>query len=341
MTTPPPIEPLEAMPLPDGAVLLSESAGATASGDWRRNLRQLALAAMGQAMAERQLKLPLGPESEADDPERLLALNRFALQLAITGISSDQVEVDTGFWQLAATAPQLLLAACVDEDNNVVHFPGVLTGEEFIAAARSAPELDGTISLDLDRFHGGIDRLFSLVQLLDPAALPRLALVPPATLVQPVVAVIDWLSGQLADLLSGLGGTLQPSLGLAFRSGVTPAEGALTVLSIPLGLDAGGALVYGEAAAGCIERFQLQLIPSGVTTPERLRLRLIGALAGDLLPDGLTLTAVQGSHRQTITSQLSTSLELELQGAQDLIEVSLTAPGGEPLQLPPLRLPSQ
>jgi hypothetical protein len=155
-----------------------------------------------------------------------------------------------------------------------------------------------------------------------------------------VVAVIDWLSGQLADSLSGLGGSLQPATAFAFRSGVTAAEGALTVLSIPLGLGAGGALVYGEAAAGCIERFQLQLIPSGATTVERLRLRLIGAMAGDLLPAGLTLTAVQGSHRQTITSQLSTSLELELQGAQDLIEVSLTAPGGEPLQLPPLQLPA-
>jgi len=277
---------------------------------------------------------------EADDPERLLVLNRFALQLAITGISSDEVEVDAGCWHLAATAPQLLIAACVDGDNSVVHFPGVLTGEEFVAAARSAPGLDGTIPLDLDRFRGGIDRLFSLVQLLDPAALPRLALAPPTTLLQPVVAVIDWLSGQLADSLSGLGGSLQPATALAFRSGVTAAEGALTLLSIPLGLGAGGALVYGEAAAGCIERFQLQLIPSGATTVERLRLRLIGAMAGDLLPAGLTLTAVQGSHRQTITSQLSTSLELELQGAQDLIEVSLTAPGGEPLQLPPLRLPA-
>jgi len=340
MTMPPPIEPLEAMPLPDGAVLLSESAGVTTTGDWRRHWRRLALAAMGQAMAERQLQLPLGPDLEADDPKRLLALNRFALQLAITGISSDQVEVDAGCWQSAATAPQLLIAACVDGDNSVVHFPGVLTGEEFIAAARSAPQLDGTIPLDLDRFRGGIDRLFSLVQLLDPAALPRLALAPPTTLLQPAVAVIDWLSGQLAASLSGLGGSLQPATALAFRSGVTAAEGALTVLSIPLGLGAGGALVYGEAAAGCIERFQLQIIPSGATTPERLRLRLIGAMAGDLLPAGLTLTAVQGSHRQTITSQLSTSLELELQGAQDLIEVSLTAPGGEPLQLPPLRLPA-
>ncbi len=340
MTTPPPIEPLEAMPLPDGAVLLSESATATASGDWRRHVRQLALATLRQAMAERQLKLPLGPELEADDPERLLALNRFALQLAITGLSSDQVEVGTGFWRLASKAPQLLLTACVDEDNNIVHFPGVLTGEEFIAMASSTPEFDGTIPLDLDCFRGGIDRLFSLVQLLEPAALPRLALTSTAAALKPVVAVIDWLSGQLADSLSGLGGTLQPATAFAFRSGVTAAEGALTVLSIPLGLAGVGVLVYGEAVAGCIERFQLQLIPSGSTTPERLRLRLIGALAGDLLPDGLTLTAVQGGHQQTITSQLSTILELELQGAQDLIEVSLNAPSGEPLQLPPLRLPA-
>ncbi len=341
MTAPPSFEPLEAMPLPDGAVLLSESAGAAASGDWRRQWRCLALAALRQAMAERQITLPLGPKLDADDPARLLVLNRFSVQLQVTGLSSDQVAIDASLWRLASTAPQLLLAACVDEENGVVHFPGVLTAEEFIATARSSAETNGTIPLDLDRFRGGIDRLFTLVQLLEPEALPRLALVSPAAVLEPVVAVIDWLSGQLAESLARLGGDLQPVTAGAFRSGGTAAEGALAMLSIPLGLGAGGALICGAAAAGCIERFQLQLIPCGGATPERLRLRLTGALAGDLLPDGLILTARQGSHQQTITSQLSTTLELEMQEAEVLIEVSLTPPGGEPLLLPPLRLPAR
>jgi hypothetical protein len=75
-------------------------------------------------------------------------------------------------------------------------------------------------------------------------------------------------------------------------------------------------------------------------TAERLTLQLLGDLPGDLLPDGLLLTAVQGSRRLSVSSDASTLLELELHAATDLIQVSLTPPGGEPLALPPLQLPA-
>ena len=123
------------LPLPAGAIELP--AGTPAA-----SLRSLAVTALRQALAERRLSLPLGPETAADVDGRLLSLNRFGLQLATAGLSADQITIDPAPWAEVATAPQLLLAALVDEENDVVWFPGVLTGQEFVTAAKSA-ELQG------------------------------------------------------------------------------------------------------------------------------------------------------------------------------------------------------
>lgn len=338
MTSSPPYpEALEAMPIPAGAVLLHSSTSGTP--------RALALAGLRQALKERQLDLPLGPSLDLEDPDRVLSLNRFALQLATTGISSDQLLVDPAFWQQSATAPQLLLAAAVGEDDNVVYFPGVLTAEEFIAQASTAGREDGLIALDLEIFTGGIERLLTLVQLLEPSALPRLALNPsPAAALDPRVAVasvLDWLNGQLDSALSSLGAQLQPATAAAFRGvGVTAsAQGSLGGIVIPLGLD-NGQLVAGPAAAACVESFQLGLIPIGSSKqPESLLLKLVSSLDGDLLPDGLELIASQGSYHQLIRSTLSSSLELSFPAGAELISVSLNYPGSGAIQLPPLQLP--
>jgi hypothetical protein len=299
-----------------------------------------------QALKERQLDLPLGPSLDPKDPDRVLSLNRFALQLATTGISSDQLLVDPGFWHQSATAPQLLLAAAVGEDDNVVYFPGVLTAEEFIAQAATADREDGLIALDVEVFTGGIERLLTLVQLLESSALPRLALNPsPTVALDPRVAVasvLDWLNGQLDSALSSLGAQLQPATAAAYRGvGATAsAQGSLGGIVIPLGLDNNGQLVAGPAAAVCVESFQLALIPIGSSKqPESLLLKLVSSLDGDLLPDGLELIASQGSYHQLIRSTLSSSLELSFPAGDELISVSLNYPGSGAIQLPPLQLP--
>ncbi|MBD2548692.1 hypothetical protein H6G65_03680 [Microcystis elabens FACHB-917] len=348
MTSPPPIEPLEALTLPADAIDLSVappgvSAAAVATADGERHRRGLALAALRQAMAERQLNLPLGPEHDPQDPFRLLSLNRFAVQLAITGIAGDRVEVATGLWQQAATAPQFLLAAAVDPENDVVHFPGVLTAQEVVAAARGLPATTGALQLELERFQGGIDRLLSLVQLLDPDALPRRALAPaaPGALAAGVVAIADWLSGQLADGLSALGGSLRPASAGAFRSaGIAGgSEQTLAVLTIPLGLADDGRLLSGSDADDCLERFQLLLQATGSKAPEELVVQLAGELRGDLLPDGLSLIARRGGRQQVITTSGSSTAELRFQGGDGLIEITLSHGDAPPLVLPPLALP--
>jgi hypothetical protein len=334
MNTPSSPEPLDVMPMPPGAIELGELPLAFAHEE-----RLLAVAALKQAMDDRNLDLPFGPTIEPEDPARLLSLNRFSVQLATTGITSDEVFIQRSFWEDSALAPQLLLAAAVDEENNVVYFPGVLTGEELLAQAKNADSDSAALVLDTACFKGGIDRLLTLVQLLEPAALPRLALPadPITALQKTVVSVLDWLNGQLDESLAALGGGLVPVTAGATRSGVglPPVEGALAMVSIPLGL-ADGSLVTGLAAQRCLERFDLSLIP---IHPDGLYLRLAPALIGDLLPDGLTLIARQGEHIQSITSENSDNLDLSFPSSSELLAVSVAFGSSEPIELPLLQLP--
>lgn len=339
MSSPTPIEPLEAFPMPVGAIELDDSAAALSA-------RSLAVAGLQQALRDRRLPLPLGPETALGDAQRLLSLNRFAVQLATGGVLADQLAIDATPWDSEATAPQLLLAALVDEENAVVAFPGVLTGAEFLELARSAERCDQAVMLDPLAFRGGVDRLLTLVQLLEPEALPHLSLTPAAQAsAGSVVAVIDWLRGQLDEAFSALGGELTPVAAGAFRSGVVAsqaAEQALAMLVIPFGLS-GDQLVSGDAARRCVRKFHLALIPTGpdhATHPTGLVVRLSSAVPGALLPDGLQLEARQGSHRQTITSAMSTELELVFQASDQLLDVSLRYGEAEPMELPSLQLPS-
>ncbi|MCS5700831.1 hypothetical protein NZK32_17460 [Cyanobium sp. FGCU-52] len=330
-------EPLEAFPIPMGAVLLPHQEGHVSE-------RDLALQALRKVLAQRRLALPLGPEVDPADPARLLSLNHFALQLATAPFPSDQISFLSHLWKGSASSPQLLLAALVDEENDVVWFPGVLTGPEVVSALGSAPALTGAeLTLEVADFRGGIDRLLTLVQVLDPAAIPRAALGPVSGMPL-VVSVREWLEGFLSPAMAALGTKLLPRKEGAFRSRDLPPSGipdALAILSIPLGLDGDGTLHWGEAARPCVERFQLLLIPSASEgiVPEQLILQLVGELQGDLLPDGLLLTASQGNRRQSISSASTTALQLRIPADPALIEVSLTAPGGTTLQLPPLQLP--
>jgi hypothetical protein len=339
MTTSSPIDPLEALPMPAGAVELDDSAAAL-------TVRSLAVAALQRTLRDRNLSLPLGPETAFSDPQRLLSLNRFGLQLVTAGVCADQLAIDTAPWLSEAEAPQLLLAAMVDEENAVVAFPGVLTGAEFIAQAHQAERSGEAVLLDPLAFRGGVDRLLTLVQLLEPEALPRLALLPhAASVAASAVAVIDWLRGQLGQALSSLGGELTPVAAGAFRSAVTAADTtdqALAMLVIPFGLS-GEQLVSGDAARRCIRRFQLGLIatgPNAAGQPTALVVRLSSTVPGALIPDGLQLEACQGSHRQTITSTMSTELELVFQASDELLDVSLRYGETGLVKLPSLQLPS-
>ena len=116
-------EEMEAFPIPEGAVILDSSEGMT--------LRELAIAALQKIINDRELTLPLGPELDLNNPKRLLILNRFAIEVVTAGITTDEISIPLAHWYRAGAAPQILLAAQIDEENNVVSFPGVLTCDEF------------------------------------------------------------------------------------------------------------------------------------------------------------------------------------------------------------------
>ena len=327
-------EPLEALPMPDSAVELEESSGI-------QTFRQMVIAALKQVLKDRRLALPLGPESAFDDENRLVMLNRFAVQLAPAGLAADQINVDLEPWKQTNTAPQLLLAALVDDENDVVAFPGVLTGREFVDLAKGSNPASKTVVMETEEFKGGIDRLLMFVQLLEQEALPRLSLVPVrASAVGAIVAVGDWLLGQLDDALSALGGELTPVAAGAFRGAADASEeaDALAKLVIPLGLQ-GDQLVSGDDATRCVRRLQLTLIPTGDEQVSEMVVLLSNAVAGALLPDGLRLEAGQGGHDQSVTSEMSSQLKLIVNAGDEVVNISLRFGEGKPIRLPALQLP--
>ncbi|MFM7676614.1 MAG: hypothetical protein ACKO5F_13780 [Synechococcus sp.] len=370
MSDPTADERLDGFPIPDGAIVVplqprppadaptnpplnppTQSSGEGGEGELRQ-LRHLAITALRFALQERQLDLPLGPSLDPEDPKRLLSLNHLAVQLAITGLSSDVVSFATSPWRRQETAPQLLLVAAIDDELGVVHVPGVLTAAEVASAVGRCDLEQESLELPLEAFSGGLERLFTLALLVRPEALPRQALQPAAPM--PLLSqVLDWCRGELSAALDGLGATLMPVSASAFRSGPSSAEapppGTLAIVALPLGLSASGELCTGSEALRCIERFRLLLIPTETTSagagvagaeprPDQLMLRLQADPVGDLIPDGVEITVFQGGRRQSLTTASSTALELRLPADDALIAITITPPSGQALQLPPLQI---
>ena len=158
-------EEMEAFPIPEGAILLDACEGMTS--------RELAIAALQKIIKDRELTLPLGPELDLNNPKRLLILNRFAIEVLTVGMTIDEISIPLEHWYRAGAAPQILLAAQIDEENNVVSFPGVLTGEEFKQLVSDQLNNQKEVSISVNEFKGGVDRLLSFVRLLEPSAITR------------------------------------------------------------------------------------------------------------------------------------------------------------------------
>jgi len=159
---------MEAFPIPEGSILLE-------TDNSSQSQRQLTIKALKKVISDRKLDLPLGPQLDLDNPKRILNLNRFFIQVVTTGINADEISIPMKEWSKKDRAPQLLLAAKVDEENNVVYFSGVLTGPEFETLITDQLNGQEEISIAIDRFEGGIDRLLRFVRLMQTKAVPRKA----------------------------------------------------------------------------------------------------------------------------------------------------------------------
>ena len=160
---------MEAFPIPEGAILLEQIKSSESKG--------FVIAALKQILKDRNLDLPMGPQLDLENPERLISFNKFAVQIVTSGIAGDQFSIPLSHWYKSGATPQLILAANVDEENNVVYFPGVITSTEFQGLIANRINGQEEISLSTRDFDGGIDRFLRLVRILQPDSIPRDSLI--------------------------------------------------------------------------------------------------------------------------------------------------------------------
>ncbi|KGG14401.1 MULTISPECIES: hypothetical protein [Prochlorococcus] len=163
-----PPEPIEAFTIPEGSVLLDD--------DDIVDQRSFAIAGLVKIVKERNLDLPLGSESDLENPNRLVSFNSFAVQIVTAGINADEITIPLNHWYQHGAAPQLLLACHVDDENNLVWFSGVLTGPEFKEVISNQIRNKNEITISSNEFQGGVDRLLRFVRILEKSTIPRVAL---------------------------------------------------------------------------------------------------------------------------------------------------------------------
>ena len=308
---------------------------------------ELALQALHQQAEELGLRLPQAAQtagtaglapSPQDDNQALLRLGGFRVQLVCAPFWADALPVPAACWRQAATAPHLLLAAWVDPLCGAIHVPGVLTATEALAALPALATAEERPLLPTSALRGGLDRLFSLVQLLEPDALT----LPDRSARDPrgVVSLLLWLEGTLGAALAPFAPEWIPAEAHAFRSGLAGAGPELLVaVAIPLALVAGRVRWGGERRGGS-ERFQLRLSLRGRNgQAERLEVRLEPSLPGDLLPEHLALVVGEQS-LDTDTPSHRGPLVLSAPAGEAPIEIRLERQGVTELQLPPMILAS-
>ena len=135
--------------------------------------KELIVKALEKVLKDRDLDLPLGPQLDLYNPNRTVILNKFEVQIVSSGILSDEVQIRKDFWKLKIRSPQLVLAALIDDDSNIVYFKGMLTGSELKNIVINQKSNQDTFVVKTKKFKGGIDRLLRSVRTLNTEAVER------------------------------------------------------------------------------------------------------------------------------------------------------------------------
>ena len=155
----------EALPIPDDAVILKTKKFL--------DLSQLALLGIKEIIRQRGINLKIKKKKDTTELDCIFEINNFSIQVIFAGFSSDQIIVPLNRWFKINNAPQIILAANIDEESNIVSFKGILTAKEFINIYLKKNAKGQSFEIPLDEFKGGINRLLSFVQILDSKALTR------------------------------------------------------------------------------------------------------------------------------------------------------------------------
>ena len=158
-------ESFEALPIPEEAVILEDKK--------ITDLSQISLLAIKKLTKERGIDLKIKKKRNNSDLDCIFEINNFFVQVVFTGINSDQIEVPLNRWYKLNESPQIILAASIDEENNIVFFNGIITAKEFINIFLERNAKNKSFQISLKEFKGGINRLLSFVQILDSQALSK------------------------------------------------------------------------------------------------------------------------------------------------------------------------
>ena len=155
----------QALPIPEDSIYLDQ--------ELKLSNRELIIKGLQKVLKEKKLDLPLGPSLDLNNPERSIILNKFDIQIASTGMISEEICIPLKNSRIQKKGPQLFLAVQVEEELNIVHFKGVLKSDEFMKLIKNKKINKNEITLLTDDFKGGIDRLFRFVRLLNSDSIER------------------------------------------------------------------------------------------------------------------------------------------------------------------------
>ena len=155
----------EAKPISDSAVSIDI--------EKVKSLDQASIVALKKVISDENLNLEVKLISSIKDLDCLVEINKFYIQIVITGISSDEAIIPLKRWYKKNSAPQLILAMSIDEENGLIEFPGLITEKEFKALIKEPNLKNKYVNIPINSFKGGINRLLSMIQILDLEALSR------------------------------------------------------------------------------------------------------------------------------------------------------------------------
>ena len=156
---------IDAYPIPQEAVILDDKKVL--------DLSQLVMLAIKQIIKDRGISLKIKKKGKITDEDCVFEINNFSIQVVYTGITSDHIIVPLERWYKLNDSPQIILAASIDEENNIVFFNGIITAKEFINIFLEKNAKNQTFEISLNQFKGGINRLLSFVEILDSKALSK------------------------------------------------------------------------------------------------------------------------------------------------------------------------
>ena len=155
----------EAKPISDSAVSIDI--------EKVKSLDQASIVALKKVISDENLNLEVKLISSIKDLDCLVEINKFYIQIVITGISSDEAIIPLERWYKKNSAPQLILAMSIDEENGLIEFPGLITEKEFKKLIKEPNPKNKYVNIPINSFKGGINRFLSMIQILDLEALSR------------------------------------------------------------------------------------------------------------------------------------------------------------------------